>query len=355
MIQFTKDTIKVRKGEEISIEPLESFLRKNLSGIPFGKLEIEQFSAGHSNLTYLLKIKDWEAVLRRPPLGPVAPQAHDMEREYKVISYLDPLFPEAPKPYLFSSDTNIVGSTFYIMERKKGIVLDTELPKGLTYSKKIGRNISEQMVDLLVKLHNINYKETSFNQISSPKGFLKRQVNGWIARYERAKTENLNEVEQLKKWLEVQVPVSQEPTIIHYDFKLNNAMFSKDLSKIIGLFDWEMATIGDPLADVGAAMSYWIEANDPDLLKKVFEKPPLTTLDGFYTRNEFIESYANKSGRDMDNIQFYITFAYFKLAVICQQIYYRYKKGQTNDSRFAHLNKTANNLIKFALFTANNK
>lgn len=352
MAQTTKDTIQVRKGEELNLAALESFIQQELKDIPDGPLEVEQFGAGHSNLTYLLRIGDWEAVLRRPPLGPVAPKAHDMEREFQILSGLNPLFSPVPGPYLFSKEESIVGSPFFIMERRKGIVLDTDFPKEIPYTEAIGQKISELMVDTLVNLHHIDYKETSLAKLARPDGFMERQVSGWIGRYERAQTDEVKEVEDLKKWLENHVPKSQEPTIIHYDFKLNNAMFSEDFSHVTGLFDWEMATVGDPLADVGVAMSYWFQANDPDLLKNALGKPPVTILNGFYTRDEFIESYAKKSGRNVSNINYYLTFAYFKLAVIGQQIYYRYKKGQTIDPRFAHFNKLANNLIQYALLTA---
>ncbi|WP_164670504.1 phosphotransferase family protein [Virgibacillus doumboii] len=347
-----KDTIDVRKGEELNHDALIAFIRENITEVPDGKLEIEQFGAGHSNLTYLLRIEAWEAVLRRPPLGPVAPKAHDMEREYTVLSGLNPSFPTAPKPYIFSDDTSIVGSPFFIMERRKGIVLDTELPEGIAYEKMLGRKISQLMVDKLVELHQIDYTKTSLVNIAKPDGFMERQVKGWIKRYDHSKTDDVQGVDELTKWLVNNIPNSPAPAIIHYDYKLNNAMFTEDFSEMNGLFDWEMTTVGDPLADLGAAMSYWIEADDPELLKKGLGKPPVTVMDGFFTRSEFIEDYAKKSGRDVSTIHFYLTFAYFKLAVICQQIYYRYKKGQTSDPRFAHFNKFVANLINYALHTA---
>ncbi len=347
-----KDTIDVRKGEELDKEILAAFIRKEIADLPAGQLVLEQFGAGHSNLTYLVRIGDWEAVLRRPPLGPVAPKAHDMEREYRILSSLYPHFPQTPRPYFFSEDCSIVGSPFFVMERRKGIVLDTDFPQEIPYSKEIGQKISEVMVDTLVALHQIDVKETGLLELSKPAGFMERQVSGWIGRYERAKTDEVKEVEELKQWLLQHIPISQAPTIIHYDYKLNNAMFSDDFTQMTGLFDWEMSTIGDPLADLGVAMGYWLEADDPELLKKGFGKPPVTVLDGFYTRDEFINRYAKKSERDVSTINFYLTFAYFKLAVIGQQIYYRYQKGQTNDPRFAHFDKLIRSLIQYALLTA---
>jgi aminoglycoside phosphotransferase (APT) family kinase protein len=344
------DTIPVRKGEELNEEAVKLFLIENIPDLPKEQfLKINQFGTGASNLTYELKMGDWEAVLRRPPLGPVAPKAHDMKREHAILTALHPLFPLAPKPYLFSEDEKVVGSPFLLMERKHGVLLNTEFPPNVHPTEELGSYLSEKMVDTLVQLHQVKYEGTVLEKLSNPVGFMKRQVHGWINRYMRAKTDHIVEVEKITNWLINHIPETQYATVIHYDFKFNNTLFSKDLKEITGLFDWEMTTVGDPLADVGAALSYWIEANDPDLLKNGQGNSPITVNKGFYTRNEFIERYANKSGRDVSQIHFYLTFAYFKLAVICQQIYYRFRKGQTNDTRFKHFNLYVKTLIKHAL------
>jgi aminoglycoside phosphotransferase (APT) family kinase protein len=346
--QMSKDTSPVRKGEELDLAALEKFLRSNIENLPNSPLELLQFSAGHSNLTYQIKIGEWEVVLRRPPLGPLAPKAHDMEREFKIISELHPVFSVTPKPILFSEQEEIVGSPFFIMERKNGIVIDTSFPEGILVTKELCQQLSEVMVNKLVELHGINYKDTGLGAISKPEGFTERQVHSWIGRYERAKTDEIVVVESLKKWLAGNIPVQQTSAVIHYDYKFNNAMFNESLSEMVGLFDWEMTTVGDPLADLGVTMSYWNQADDPEELKKGLGKAPVTVNDGFFTRKQFIELYAKKSGRDVTNMNFYLTFAYFKLAVICQQIYYRYKKGQTNDLRFAYFNDKAKMLIEHA-------
>jgi aminoglycoside phosphotransferase (APT) family kinase protein len=345
---MSSDTISVRKGEEIDTHAIEQFIRNNLPNIPNEPLTIEQFSAGRSNLTYPLKIGDWEAVLRRPPIGPVAPKAHDMEREFNILKEIHPFFPAAPKPYLFA-DESIIGSPFFLMERKHGVLLDTDFPESIEPTEDICRGISETMVDRLVALHSIDHKKTKLATMTKPDGFMERQVHGWIGRYERAKTDEFPHVEELKKWMIDHIPSTSDASIIHYDFKLNNAMFNKELTEMIGLFDWEMTTVGDPLADLGVAMSYWIEHDDSELLKRGMGKAPITTFPGFMTRKEFINSYALKSGRDVSNMDFYLTFAYFKLAVICQQIYYRFKKGQTQDERFSKLNVFVGNLIQYAI------
>ena len=345
------DTQKVRKGEELNSSNLVNYLRNNIEGLPEGQPEITQFTAGHSNLTYCLKIGSWEAVLRRPPLGPIAPKAHDMEREHFIIGELNPIYPPAPKPILYCGDSTIIGAPFLLMERKKGIVLDTHFPGYVQPEKEaeIGKQISELMIEKLVQLHQIDYTDTKMPAISRPDGFMERQVNGWITRYERAKTDDVKGVDDLQKWLLNNIPISPQPSIIHYDYKLNNAMFSPDFREMIGLFDWEMTTVGNPLADLGVAMSYWVKADDPEGLVMAFGKPPITIKKGFITRTEAIELYARKSGKDVSNMHFYMTFAYFKLAVICQQIYYRYKKGQTNDHRFKQFNITVNALLQHAI------
>src|SRR5699024_5938110 len=292
-----------------------------------------------------------EGVLRRPPHGPVAANAHNMEREYQFLEYIHEFYPVAPKPFIFSNDESIVGSPFFIMERRNGIVLDTEFPESIPYRPEIGEKISSKMVDKLVQLHGIDYEETKLSDISKPDGFMKRQIHGWISRYERAKTDEIEGLEKLVKYLETNIPENSDATVIHYDYKLNNAMFSADFDEMTGLFDWEMSTVGDPLADVAVALSYWIQEDDDDLLKYGLGKPPVTVMDGFYTREKFIEEYGKRSGRDVSNIDYYMTFAFFKLAVIGQQIYYRYKQGQTTDSRFAKLNVLVQNMLQHALQT----
>lgn len=351
MTKNFKDTIDVRKGEELPVEALTDFLQKHVIDFENDQLEIEQFGAGHSNLTYLLRVGNWEGVLRRPPHGPVAANAHDMKREYTFLEYIHEFYPVAPKPYIFSNDVTIIGSPFFIMERRKGIVLDTEFPKTVTYEPGIGKKLSSLMVDKLVQLHDIDFKKTRLVEISKPEGFMERQVHGWINRYERAKTEEIEGIEKLVNYLKSYIPKNSEAAIIHYDYKINNAMFTEDFNEMVGLFDWEMSTIGDPLADVAVALSYWIQADDNDLLKYGLGHPPVTVMDGFYTRDQFVQEYGKRSGRNVSNIDYYMTFAYFKLAVIGQQIYYRYKQGQTADPRFAKLNVLVKNMLQQALQT----
>lgn len=346
------ETIIVREGEELDSARLYQFLQESIENLPKESIEIRQFGAGHSNLTYDLKIGSWKAVLRRPPLGPVAAKAHDMEREFRVLESIHQVFPTCPKPLVFAADKTIIGSPFFVMERRHGIVLDTDFPIGTADEAKKAQLVSEIMVDKLVQLHSIDYRKTALVDMVKPEGFMERQVDGWIRRYESAKIEDIQEVVEITEWLRNHLPQSGESTIIHYDYKLNNAMFSEDYQEMVGLFDWEMTTVGDPLADLGAALSYWMQPDDPKMMLYGLGEPPITTQEGFYTRQQFIERYAEKSGRDVSNIHYYLTFAYFKLAVICQQIYFRYAKGQTKDKRFAHMGEFAKVLILQALASA---
>lgn len=348
-----QDTIPVRAGEELNRANLGAYLRENMEISDDSPLEINQFGLGASNLTYEIKIGSWEAVLRRPPLGPIAPKAHDMEREFRILRELHPVFPLAPKPFLYCGEEDVIGSPFMLMERRRGITLDTSFPEDCEPTPQLCRQISEEMVNRLVELHSIPYNATGMAELGHPDGFLARQVTGWIGRYERAKTDEIAGVETLQRWLQEQLPASPEATIIHYDYKLNNVMFAADdPTRMVAVFDWEMTTVGDPLADLGCVLSYWLEADDPSILKYATGKPPVTIMPGFFTRQQFIESYANKSGRDVSHIHFYLAFAYYKLAVICQQIYYRWKKGQTQDERFARLGQFTQSLMRAAQDTA---
>lgn len=346
------DTIPVRPGEELNVEGLKTFLQEKIVNLPNETLEIRQFSTGYSNLTYQLTIGEWEAVLRRPPLGLVAPKAHDMKREHHILSSIHPYFQAAPEPILFSDDESIVGAPFFLMERKHGIVIDSEFPNGIIPTKEKCLQLSKIMVNQLADLHSIPYEKTGLREISKPEGFMERQVHGWISRYERAKTEEIKEVEPLIAYLQNNIPNYSQTSIIHYDFKVNNAMFNQDLSEMVGLFDWEMSTVGDPLADLGVALSYWTESSDPEMVRFGLGQASITTLDGFLSRSEFIEAYAMRSGRDVSNIDYYLTFGYFKLAVILQQIYYRYNLGQTDDVRFSKLGNMVKSLITHAALVA---
>ena len=348
--QTIPDTIEVRKGEEFQYHLLEKLLHKRIPNLANDPMIVKQFSAGRSNLTYLVKIGDWEAVVRRAPLGPVNNKAHDMFREFKVLTAINPVFSLAPKPYFFIDDDQILGAPFYVMERLPGVVLDQALPNKDDGNEALYKEVSQSMVQTLASLHEIDYKKTNLVNLTRPEGFLERQVTGWIGRYENVKTHEVPGIEELKKWIIDNRPVSQPATIIHYDFHLKNVLFSNErLGQLSGILDWEMSTVGDPLTDLASALVLWFDHTDPDFFKFHHTENPITLRAGFMSRQEYIEAYGKISGRDVSNMNYYRVFGYFKHVVISQQMYYRWKKGQTKDNRFENLDRFVSGLTEFAL------
>lgn len=324
-------TIAVRPGEELDAGRLAAFLRERIAGLPAGPLMVRQFPSGASNLTYLLRIGEWAAVLRRPPLGPLPPKAHDMVREARLLERLAPVYPRAPRPFIIADDPTLLGAPFYVMERRAGIVLDTALPPDALADA--AATISEAFIAALAELHAVDWRAVGLGDLGYPDGFLARQVRGWIGRYEAARTDDDPRVAPLVAWLAAQTPPEQAPTLIHNDFKLNNLLLDPDdLGRIVGVVDWEMATIGDPLFDLAVGLSYWVEPGDPPALRAIL--PAVTDRPGFLDRAALAARYAARSGRDLGMLDFYLTLAYFKLAVILQQIYARWHRGQTRDERF---------------------
>jgi aminoglycoside phosphotransferase (APT) family kinase protein len=341
------ETIEVREGEDFDLSAVERYMREHIEGLPEGELEVRQFPYGASNLTYLVKIGDWEGVLRRPPQGPLPPKAHDMGRESDLLMKLHEAFPLAPKPYFFTDDESIIGAPFYVMELREGINVDDSFPEGVEPTEELCRGISRMIADTLAELHAVDWREAGLEELGRPEGFLERQVKGWIGRYDEAKTEDIEEVEPLTEWISQDVPESTPATIIHNDYKLNNLILNPDdLTEIRAVVDWEMATIGDPLFDLAVSLSYWVEADDSQELKEVL--PTVTDMPGFFTRKEFIDYYGERSGRDISDMHWYMVFGYFKLAVILQQIYARWHNGQTQDDRFANFNERVRNVILHA-------
>jgi aminoglycoside phosphotransferase (APT) family kinase protein len=340
-------TIAVREGEGFERERVAAYLREQIAGVPEGPLAVRQYPSGASNLTYLLRIGNWEAVLRRPPLGPLPPKAHDMVREARLLQRLHAVYPLAPNPYAICEDTVILGVPFYVMERRHGVVLDDAFPPGIPATPERCRRISESVIETLVKLHAIDWQSAGLSDLGYPDGFLGRQVRGWIGRYDAAKTDDYPQVAPLVRWFEANLPDSPAPTIVHNDFKLNNLLLDpRDLAPVVAVLDWEMTTIGDPLFDLGVSLSYWIEPGDPLDLRNVL--PNVTHQPGFISRREFMDRYAARSGRDLAAIDYYLTFAYFKLAAILQQIYARWHRGQTRDERFADFGERVRVLIEYA-------
>lgn len=345
------ELIPMREDERIDPDKVGAALEGALplgEGIP----EILQFEGGKANLTYLLRYSQadgsqQEYVLRRPPLGPVAPKSHDMAREYKVLSRLNPAYPLAPMAYHFSEDPSVVGAPFLVMERRRGIVIRKELPERFRNQPDLNRRIGEMIVDGLVDLHGVDPEAVSLSDLGRAEGFMVRQVQGWAGRWENAKTVEVPLFYELQAWLENNLPEPPRVSLVHNDFKLDNMMVeADDPSKAVAVFDWDMCTLGDPLADLGTLLGYWTEASDSED-RTAFAVMP-TNQPGFPTRDEVVERYARRSGMDLANIAWYEVFAIWKTAVVIQQIYVRWHRGQTKDDRFKTYGKRAIHLIELA-------
>ena len=340
------DTKPIRPGEELNAENLRVFLRENLN-LQNSEIEISQFPAGSSNLTYLVKIGAAEYVLRRPPFGNRVKSAHDMRREFDVLSKLSKVYKPAPQPLVYCADEAVTGAEFYLMKRCKGVIIRGESPKILENSAELRQEVTESFIKNLAKLHALDYKEIGLSDLGKPGGYAQRQVDGWTKRYFDARTDAHSALEKTIEWLGANIPESGGATLIHNDYKFDNVMLDpNDLTKINAVLDWEMATVGEPLMDLGTTLGYWM-AKDAggELLAMPFN--PRVLMKNM-ARRRLVEIYAEKSGRDVSNILFYYVFGTFKIAVIAQQIYLRFVKGLTRDPRFARFDQFVGALGKIA-------
>jgi aminoglycoside phosphotransferase (APT) family kinase protein len=341
------DVAPIRAGEEIDARALGEFLRGKIEGADSG-VSIEQFPGGHSNLTYLVRAGGREYVLRRPPLGPVAPKAHDMGREFRVLQAVHPWFPPAPKVFLLCEDASVMGATFFLMERRHGVVMRRDIPAGFARDPEFPRKTSEGFIDCMAHLHSIDIERHGLTALGRPDGFLDRQVRGWTERWQRAKTEEIPGIDGLLVWLAGNIPESPRPTLVHNDFKLDNIMLdAHDPGRVEAVLDWEMATVGDPLVDLGCTLCYWTEAGDPAMRGGVLSG--ITAQPGWLTRSALVRRYAEKTACDVSRLGYYEVFGLFKLGVILQQIYYRYHRGQTRDERFRDFNVRVRGLMGAAI------
>ena len=323
----------VRAGEELEVVKLTAYLEKEL-GVP-GAVTVEQFPGGHSNLTYLVHHGDREYVLRRPPFGTKVKSAHDMGREVTVLSKLAPVYPRAPRVIAYESTGEVLGAPFYLMERRRGVILRKDLPPELAADHARVRRICEILVDGLVDLHAVDYAAAGLGEFGKPAGYITRQVTGWTERYTNAQTDDLPVVTEVAAWLAAHLPVENAPSLIHNDFKFDNVIFDPALESITGVLDWEMTTIGDPLMDLGTSLSYWAQASDPPAYHQLPFGP--TARPGMMTREEVARRYLERSGRRAGSLVFYYAYGLFKTAVVAQQIYVRFAKGLTTDARFAQM------------------
>ncbi len=342
------EPVPIRTGEELDVARLESYLIDRLPATN-GPLVVEQFPSGFSNLTYLLRMGDQEFVLRRPPIGNAVKSAHDMGREYRVLSKLYLVYPPAPEPLLMCEDEQILGCHFYVMKRLRGVVLrKTNTPDELIATPGLVTTLCESFVDNLARLHQLDYQRAGLGDLGRPEGYVERQVNGWVGRYAKAKTDLNLAMENLGGWLSENLPAAIPPALIHNDYKYDNLVLDpNDLTNILGVLDWEMATLGNPLMDLGSTLAYWVEPNDPPEQHARAFGP--TMLPGSLTRQQLAERYAQSADIELPDLVFYYAFGLFKLAVIVQQIYARFAAGKTQDQRFAQLNLMVESLGKTGL------
>jgi len=334
MDEVVDKAVEVREGEELNRETLEPFLREQL-GFPDGEFDLTQFPGGHSNLTYLVKIDETEMVLRRPPFGSKVKGAHDMNREYTILSKLNPVYSPAPKPLLFCDDQDILGCDFYVMERLNGMILRNARPEIQGLTAEMVAHTCTAMAANLADLHMVDWQSIGLESLQKKEGsFMQRQVDGWTKRYAGSKTHDITLIDQVLKWCLDNVPEVSGAVLIHNDYKFDNVILdATDSSRIVGVLDWEMSTIGDPLFDLGVALGYWVNPGEPDGISTtqcfIYDEP------GSITRRQFAETYGERTGFDVSNMNYYYVFAMIKLAVVLQQIYYRYHHGMTTDERFA--------------------
>jgi aminoglycoside phosphotransferase (APT) family kinase protein len=334
--------VAVRTGEDLELSAIDRYLKSNIGQLE-GEPKVKQFPGGASNLTYLVQYENRDLILRRPPFGTVAKSAHDMVREAKVIQSLQPVYPYVPEILAICEDHSVIGCDFYVMSRFVGIIPRQDLPKGLSLTEQDTRKLCTNVIDKLIDLHSINPEQAGLGAIGKGDGYVARQISGWSDRYRKAMTDNATGFETVMVWLDEKQPKDIANRIIHNDFRFDNVVLNPDNPfEVIGVLDWEMATLGDPLMDLGNSLAYWIEANDEPQMQFMRRQP--THLKGMLTRQQVVDYYMERTGFEVPCFDFYEIYGLFRLAVIIQQIYYRFHHGQTKDKRFENFIHAANYL-----------
>jgi aminoglycoside phosphotransferase (APT) family kinase protein len=342
------DVVPVRPGEEIDVEAVRRWVAGKLPQTG-ERLEVWQFPGGHANLTYLLHYPGVaNYVLRRPPPGDLPASAHDMGREYRVLSVLYRCYPPAPRAFVYCDDRSVIGAPFFVMERRRGTVVRREVPPafGGGSDPTANRKLSEAVIDALVDFHAVEPHAAGLEALGRPEGYLARQVKGWADRWERARTKDVPAAPVVVRWLTEHMPASPPPTLVHNDWRLDNmAVAPDDPGRCVAVYDWDMCTVGDPFTDLGTLLSSWFEEGE----EYAFLASMPSRVPGFMTRAQAIARYAARSGRDVGRMPYYYAFGLFKMAVVVQQLYYRWHKGQTQDARMAGGEAVAEGLLDLAL------
>jgi len=335
-----KDLTPVREEDRFDVERMHQWLRPfiNVDALP----EVLQFRSGASNLTYLLQYPDRELVLRKPPVGTKAASAHDMKREFLIQSRLQPVYPLVPSMVALCDDQSVMGSDFYVMERVVGDIFRRDVPEGVKPSDV--SVMADSLISGLVQLHAVD--ATILAELNKGPGYVQRQVEGWSKRYRNALTDDVPNGENVMAWLDANRPADVASCVIHGDWRIDNVVFNLEQARIVGVLDWELATVGDPLMDLGSSLAYWVDRDDEPAFAALRRQP--SHLPGMPTREEFVQRYLQLSGRRCDDFTFYEVFGLFRLAVIIQQIWARYRAGQTTNPAFAGFGDACNTLINRA-------
>lgn len=322
----------VRPGEELDVRAVDDWLKRSLSNLQ-GAPRVTQYPGGASNWTYRLEYENQDLILRRPPAGTKAKSAHDMGREFQVQQALRPVFPYVPEMLVYCGDRSVIGTEFYLMRRIPGFIPRARMAGGFPVDPQTARRLCLSLIDRLVELHRVDVKRAGLENLGKGPGYARRQIEGWSARYRKARTWNAPRFQKVIVWLERQIPEDSGQCVIHNDFRLDNVVLDPaDLTRVVGVLDWEMATLGDPLMDLGNSLAYWVEADD-DFIARLTRRQP-THLPGMLTRREVVEYYCQRMGIKPDSFAFYEVYGVFRLAAILQQIYYRYYQRQTRNPRF---------------------
>ena len=338
---LSPDVMPIRPGEDMTWPRLVAHLREHLGGLD-GEFDVAQFGGGHANLTYCLRFGNRELVVRRPPLGPVAKGAHDMNREYRVLSKLHANFDRAPRAYYYCDDLQVIGAPFFVAERRHGIVARREWPAELKNLEHVERRVSFALIDALADLHRLDPNAVGLGDLGRPLGFIERQLGGWAARWHAAKDREIPLFDEVHRRLVEQMPDSTRVSVLHNDYKLDNCQFhAGQPDRVYSVFDWDMATLGDPLVDLGTLLNYW--PAEGGLYS--WDRTPHFVREPYPLRAELVARYAERTGFDVDNISWYEAFARWKTAVVVQQIFIRYERGQTQDERFAGYGAFADPLV----------
>ena len=328
---------KVREGEELDAQVVTDYIKSVVPDVQ-GTARIKQFPGGASNLTYAVSFDNKEYILRRPPFGKKAKSAHDMGREFRVMQKLKPVFPYVPGMVAFCQDESVLGCDFYVMEKLVGIIPRADMPKGVALTPEQTRKLCLNFFDRLIELHSVDYNAAGLADLGKGEGYVVRQIEGWSKRYRDAKTDDVPDFENIMTWLHANMPEQVSVCVIHNDYRLDNVVLDpNDPTEIIGVLDWEMATLGDPLMDLGNTLAYWVEANDPPAFQFLRRQP--SHIPGMMTRDEIIQYYCDRMNLQADDFLFYQVYGVFRLGVILQQIYYRFYHGQTKDPRFSAFGK----------------